>query len=79
MRASAPLRAQAQSQAQQGRLHKSDAPARKVFNCIVDDSAFLAGVKKSTRDGIRKWINNGAMRLFVPLYSESCCAGCRIV
>ncbi|KAK7732734.1 hypothetical protein SLS57_000677 [Botryosphaeria dothidea] len=69
MRASAPLRAQAQSQAQQGRLHKSDAPARKVFNCIVDDSAFLAGVKKSTRDGIRKWINNGAMRLFVPLYT----------
>ncbi|KAF2088734.1 hypothetical protein K490DRAFT_12464, partial [Saccharata proteae CBS 121410] len=42
-------------------------PARKVFNCIVDDTAFLAGVKKSTRDGIRKWVNSGAMRLFVPL------------
>ncbi|EOD50781.1 thiosulfate sulfurtransferase [Neofusicoccum parvum] len=69
MRASAPLRAQAPAQPQQGRLHKPDAPARKIFNCIVDDSAFLAGVKKSTRDGIRKWINNGAMRLFVPLYT----------
>ncbi|OJD35136.1 thiosulfate sulfurtransferase [Diplodia corticola] len=69
MRASAPLRAQARGHTQQGRLPKPDAPARKVFNCIVDESAFLAGVKKSTRDGIRKWINNGAMRLFVPLYT----------
>ncbi|KAF2141112.1 uncharacterized protein K452DRAFT_327331 [Aplosporella prunicola CBS 121167] len=47
----------------------SDPPARKVFNCIVDETAFVAGVKKSTRDGIRKWINNGSMRLFVPLYT----------
>lgn len=73
MRASAPLRAQAQGQTQQGRLLKTEPPARKIFNCIVDDTAFLAGVKKSTRDGIRKWINNGAMRLFVPLYSKCSC------
>ncbi|KAF1990460.1 hypothetical protein K402DRAFT_309138, partial [Aulographum hederae CBS 113979] len=44
-------------------------PARKVFKCIVDDTALLCGVKKSTRDGIRKWVNNGSLRLFVPLYT----------
>lgn len=44
-----------------------DPPSRKVFNCIVDDAALIAGVKKSTRDGIRKWVNQGAIRLFVPL------------
>ncbi|KAK7546376.1 hypothetical protein IWX49DRAFT_112725 [Phyllosticta citricarpa] len=71
MRAGAPPRPQGQPQAQprHGRPHKPETPVRKIFNCIVDDSAFLAGVKKSTRDGIRKWINNGAMRLFVPLYT----------
>ena len=42
---------------------------RKVFNCIVDDTALLQGAKKSTRDGIRKWIAGGQIRLFVPLYS----------
>jgi hypothetical protein len=45
-------------------------PKRKVFNCIVDDTALIAGVKKSTRDGIRKWISQGAIRLFVPLHSR---------
>ncbi|KAK3719451.1 hypothetical protein LTR37_004309 [Vermiconidia calcicola] len=46
------------------------APAgRKVFNCIVDDSALVAGVKKSTRNGIRQWVNNGQIRLFVPLHA----------
>ncbi|KAK8213647.1 hypothetical protein IWZ01DRAFT_480612 [Phyllosticta capitalensis] len=75
MRAGAPPRPQAPAHPQapprhgHGRPQKSDTPVRKIFNCIVDDSAFLAGVKKSTRDGIRKWINNGAMRLFVPLYT----------
>ncbi|KAJ9644133.1 hypothetical protein H2201_007109 [Coniosporium apollinis] len=44
-------------------------PTRKVFNCIVDDTALIAGVKKSTRDGIRKWTESGAIRLFVPLHS----------
>ncbi|CAO2657493.1 Nn.00g036190.m01.CDS01 [Neocucurbitaria sp. VM-36] len=44
-------------------------PKRKVFNCIVDDTALVAGVKKSTRDGIRKWISQGAIRLFVPLHT----------
>ena len=46
-------------------------PTKKIFNCIADDSALLAGAKKSTRDGIRKWIANGQIRLFVPLYSTS--------
>ncbi|KAL1612061.1 hypothetical protein SLS60_000284 [Paraconiothyrium brasiliense] len=46
-------------------------PKRKIFNCIVDDTALIAGAKKSTRDGIRKWITQDAMRLFVPLHSQS--------
>lgn len=45
-------------------------PARKIFNCIVDDSALVAGVKRSTRNGIRQWVKNGQIRLFVPLHGE---------
>ncbi|KAF1949912.1 hypothetical protein CC80DRAFT_520248 [Byssothecium circinans] len=44
-------------------------PKRKVFNCIVDDTALIAGAKKSTRDGIRKWISQDAIHLFVPLHT----------
>jgi hypothetical protein len=44
-------------------------PQRKLFNCIVDDTALIAGVKKSTRDGIRKWVAQGSIRLYVPLHS----------
>ncbi|KAF1913803.1 hypothetical protein BDU57DRAFT_323140 [Ampelomyces quisqualis] len=44
-------------------------PKRKMFNCIVDDTALIAGVKKSTRDGIRKWVSQGATRLYVPLHT----------
>ncbi|KAF2876884.1 hypothetical protein BDV95DRAFT_481491 [Massariosphaeria phaeospora] len=46
-------------------------PSRKVFNCIVDDTALMAGVRKSTRDGVRKWVAQGAIRLFVPLQTLS--------
>jgi hypothetical protein len=53
------------------RMPAPEPPTRKVFNCIVDDTALVAGVKKSTRDGIRKWISSGAIRLYVPLYSEA--------
>ncbi|CZT17016.1 uncharacterized protein RCC_02848 [Ramularia collo-cygni] len=45
------------------------APARKIFNCIVDDTALVAGVKRSTRNGIRQWVKNGQIRLFVPLHA----------
>ncbi|KXL50852.1 MAG: hypothetical protein FE78DRAFT_137043, partial [Acidomyces sp. 'richmondensis'] len=44
-------------------------PPRKVFNCIVDDSALVAGVKTATRNGIRQWVKNGQIRLFVPLHA----------
>ncbi|KAF2438815.1 hypothetical protein P171DRAFT_371281 [Karstenula rhodostoma CBS 690.94] len=44
-------------------------PTRKIFNCIVDDTALIAGAKKSTRDGIRKWTTQDAIRLFVPLHT----------
>ncbi|KAF2856898.1 hypothetical protein T440DRAFT_484984 [Plenodomus tracheiphilus IPT5] len=47
----------------------ADPPQRKMFHCIVDDTALIAGVKKSTRDGIRKWISQGAIRLYVPLHT----------
>lgn len=42
---------------------------RKLFNCIVDDTALIAGLKKSTRNGIKQWVNNESIRLFVPLHS----------
>lgn len=63
------------SRPDQGRMRAPEPPKRKIFNCIVDDSALIAGAKKSTRDGIRKWITQDAIRLFVPLYSgRSRCA-----
>lgn len=44
--------------------------SRKLFNCILDDTALIAGLKKSTRDGVKKWINNGSIRIYVPLHSR---------
>ncbi|KAH3982691.1 hypothetical protein HBH70_004960 [Parastagonospora nodorum] len=44
-------------------------PQRKIFNCIVDDTALIAGVKKSTRDGVRKWVSQGSIHLYVPLHT----------
>lgn len=51
-------------------MRAPEPPKRKVFSCIVDDTALIAGVKKSTRDGIRKWIAQDAIRLYVPLHSR---------
>jgi hypothetical protein len=51
-------------------MRAPEPPKRKIFNCIVDDTALIAGVKKSTRDGIRKWIAQDAIRLYVPLHSR---------
>ena len=56
-------------QASTARTPSPPQPVRKVINCIVDDTALIAGAKKSTRDGLRKWVAHGAVRLFVPLYS----------
>jgi hypothetical protein len=50
-------------------MRAPEPPKRKIFNCIVDDTALIAGVKKSTRDGIRKWVTQGSIRLYVPLQS----------
>ena len=44
--------------------------SRKVFKVAVDDSTLINGLKKTTRDGIRKWVNQGAIQLFIPLHSE---------
>ncbi|KAF2837022.1 hypothetical protein M501DRAFT_938500 [Patellaria atrata CBS 101060] len=57
------------AQVDEYRAYPPAPPTRKMFNCIIDDTALIAGVKRSTRDGIKKWVNNGAMRLFVPLYT----------
>lgn len=50
-------------------MRAPEPPKRKIFNCIVDETALIAGVKKSTRDGIRKWVSQGAICLFVPLHT----------
>ena len=68
MRKNLPLRAKPNGAAAPLRT-TPEPPSRKVFNCIVDDTALIAGVKKSTRDGIRKWVGQGSIRLFVPLHS----------
>ena len=52
----------------QAHMHPSAQPVRKIFNCIADESALVAGVKRSTRNGIRQWVKNGQIRLFVPLH-----------
>lgn len=44
--------------------------SRKLFNCILDDTALIAGLKRSTRDGVKKWVNSGSIRIFVPLHSR---------
>ncbi|KAF2861326.1 hypothetical protein K470DRAFT_257003 [Piedraia hortae CBS 480.64] len=44
-------------------------PQRKVVNCIADDTALVAGIKSTTRNGIRQWVARGHMRLFVPLHA----------
>ncbi|KAH6620407.1 hypothetical protein C7974DRAFT_399648 [Boeremia exigua] len=64
-----PPRASATASANPAAVRALEPPKRKVFNCIVDETALIAGVKKSTRDGIRKWISQGAICLFVPLHT----------
>jgi len=65
------MRARQRPASQHGAQPFTQAPAyptRKIFNCIVDDTALVAGIKKSTRNGIRQWVKNGQIRLFVPLH-----------
>jgi len=42
-----------------------DAP----LNCIIDESALLAGLRDRTKDNIKHWIRDGAINAFIPLYS----------
>ena len=49
--------------------HPRPTTPRKRFNCFVDDTALIAGLKRSTRDGIKKWVNNGSIQVYVPLHS----------
>lgn len=61
---------QLRARVEETRLSNPEPPTRKVFSCIVDETALIAGVSKRTRDGIRKWVNAGAIRLFVPIESK---------
>lgn len=38
---------------------------RKVFHCAVDDTVLTTNISE-----IKKWTSNGAITLFVPLYSR---------
>ena len=38
---------------------------RKVFHCVVDDSALTVNISE-----IKKWTSQGAITLIVPLYSR---------
>ncbi|KAB8337197.1 hypothetical protein FH972_021499 [Carpinus fangiana] len=40
-----------------------------ALNCIVDDSALLAGLSSDARYNITEWIADGAINAFVPLYT----------
>lgn len=42
-----------------------------ALNCIVDDSALLAGLGEDSKEDLKQWVRNGVINLFVPLYSES--------
>lgn len=44
-------------------------PNRKVFNVIVDATALINGVRRNTRDGIKRWVNTGAIRLVIPMHT----------
>jgi hypothetical protein len=57
----------------------STAPSRKVFKVAVDDSTLINGLKKTTRDGIRKWVNQGAIQLFIPLHSKFISLYCTVM
>jgi len=41
--------------------------AHQPLSCIIDDSALLAGLQE--KGGLKQWVRNGAINLFVPLYS----------
>ena len=43
---------------------------QRGLNCIIDETAFVAGVKQTTDDGLKGWISAGLINLFVPLHSE---------
>lgn len=42
------------------------------LNCIIDDSALLGGLKSRGDDNLARWVQEGLINLFVPLYSELC-------
>ncbi|KAI9726888.1 MAG: hypothetical protein M1828_000236 [Chrysothrix sp. TS-e1954] len=45
------------------------ASVEPALNCIIDDSALIAGVRDSAGNNIKQWINNGLINIYVPLYT----------
>ena len=43
---------------------------QKMLNCIVDETALLAGAKQGTENGIKKWVSAGLINLFISLHSK---------
>lgn len=39
---------------------------RKIFHCAVDDTVLATNISE-----VKRWTSNGAITLFVPLYSAS--------
>ena len=46
------------------------AERKKAMNCFIDETAFVAGMRRDTNDGIKKWIADGSIKLFIPLHSK---------
>jgi len=52
-------------------IYDTSASNDALLNCIIDESALLAGLSEDAADGIKQWINTGAINVFVPLYSAA--------
>ena len=45
--------------------------AEQALNCIIDDSALVAGVRNDSGNNFKHWINSGLINVYLPLYSKS--------
>ena len=49
---------------------KPTASGGHALNCIIDDSALIAGLKDYATANLRQWIRESVVNVFVPLYSK---------
>ena len=50
--------------------HDGFLKSQKTLNCIIDETALIAGAKQSTEDGIKRWVSIGMVNLFISLHSK---------